>query len=135
MKAPTTYAPPATSPLRASPTSPQFASSGPHETQYELVGGHFRLARRIVARVGGVAQEVAFAVEHESRLPDFGTNDGFVDAVQRLAIGDAGAAARGMVDDDEVATGFQRREEPLVHLRAVDGKVADVVVIQHDGDQ
>jgi hypothetical protein len=39
------------------------------------------------------------------------------------------------IDDDELAARLERRKEPLIHLRAIDGQVRDVVIVVDDGDQ
>ena len=40
-----------------------------------------------------------------------------------------------MIDDDESPARFERRKQPLVHLGAVDRKIAYVVIVEDDCDE
>src|SRR5690349_11408718 len=60
-----------------------------HEPQRELVRRHLRRARRLVAGVGGIAQEVAFGLDDEARGAHLVDDDRFVDPMQRLAFRNA----------------------------------------------
>src|SRR3979411_1777573 len=77
-------------------------------------------ARRLdreVARILGVAPEIAFGDELESRRLDFATQRAFLDAVEALTDGCAVAGFRGMVGDHENPAGLERRRVELaVHL-------------------
>src|ERR1700758_1220799 len=106
-----------------------------YEAQREFVGRDLRFARRYVARIGGVAQKIAFGFEDEPCLPDFVDNHRLLDAMQCLALGYAGSAPARVIDHDEVSAWLQRCEEPLVHLRAIDRKIRDVVVVEDERDQ
>src|SRR4029079_12260361 len=81
--------------------------------EHELVD---RLAaRRLdreVARILGVAPEIAFGDQLESRRLDFATQRAFLDAMEALADGYAVAGFRGMVGDRESPGGTEARVEP-----------------------
>src|SRR5205823_11661743 len=82
------------------------SSVGLHEAECKLVGEHASIPRRKVPRVGGVAQKLAFSLQHEARLLEFGQDDGFVDPMQRLADADARAGLRRVIDHDEMPAGL-----------------------------
>ena len=73
--------------------------SGLDELQHELVLGLRRVGRVLVARIVGVAQEVALGRELEAGRLDFLAQEGLLDAVQGARFGDAGAGPAGMVGD------------------------------------
>src|SRR5438034_11609031 len=56
----------------------------PDKPKRELVGWNLRVAGRLLARIGGIAQKVALGFEDEARLAHFREDDGLVDAVQGL---------------------------------------------------
>jgi hypothetical protein len=56
----------------------------------------------------GIAQEVAAAGEAEARRLHLAHDEGFLHAVQRAGLGDAGAGAARMVGDHVRAAGLQR---------------------------
>src|SRR6186713_2032017 len=66
----------------------------PHEAQREPVGRLLHVEEGLLARVGGIAQEVAVGLEHEAGRLEFLPHQLFVDAVQALRIGRAGAGLR-----------------------------------------
>src|SRR6516225_11704294 len=80
------------------------------EFEHELVDrlAAWRLDRE-VARILGVAPEIAFGDEFESRRLDFAAQRAFLDAVEALADRCAGAGFRGMVGDHEHPAGLERR--------------------------
>src|SRR6266702_2502298 len=96
--------------------------------QHELVGGHLRTEHGGLPRVLGMAQEVAFLDELETGGVDFLPYYAFLDPVQRLGNVDAVAGLGGMIGDNKEAAGFQRRQHLLVHDRAIDLHIADVVI-------
>src|SRR4051812_35025908 len=104
--------------------------------EHELVD---RLAARWldreVARILGVAPEIAFGDQLESRRLDFATQRAFLDAMEALADGYAIAGFRGMVGDHEHPAGLERRVELAVHLGAVDRHVGGVVVEEQKRDE
>src|SRR6266404_1730355 len=102
------------------------------EPKRELVGGNLRVAGRLLAGIGRVAQEVALGFEDEAGLSHFREDDGLVDAVQRLPHRDIGSCFGRVIDHDEMPAGLQGGEQPLIHLGAVDGKISDVVVVENE---
>src|SRR6185436_1548066 len=96
------------------------ASIGLHESKREFIRQHSPVSRRKVARVGGMAQELAFGLEDEARLLEFGNDHGLVDPMQRLADADSGARLRGMIDDNQMSARLQRGVQSLIHLRPID---------------
>src|SRR5262249_61817233 len=88
--------------------------------EHELVHGAGRTIDREVARVLGVAQEIALGDEPEASRLDLGAEHGFFDAMERLSHRGAVAGARRMVGDHQHAAGPERRVELAVHLGAID---------------
>src|ERR1700687_5944354 len=111
----------ATSTLRFPPFSCSESCLWLDEPEREFVGGNLCVAGRLLARIGRIAKEIAFRFEHESRLAHFREDNGFVDAMQGFTDRDVGAGFGRMIDHDEMAAGFQRGEQALIHLGAVDG--------------
>src|SRR6516162_688098 len=87
--------------------------------EHELVHGAGRTIDREVARVFGVAQEIALGDEAEADRLDLAAEHGFFDAMERLSHRGAVTGARRMVGDDQHAAGLERRVELAIHLGAI----------------
>src|SRR5271165_5513548 len=73
------------------------------ESKSEFVGWNLRLQRSLFARIGGIAQEVAFSFEHETHLSHFREDDRFVDAMQAFPDRDVSARLGGVIYYNEMA--------------------------------
>ena len=76
-------------------------SPGLHEPQREFVGIDPAIARRDIARVRRIAQELPLCFEHEPRLRNLGDDHVPVDAMQGPGHTDAGACLGRVIDDQE----------------------------------
>src|SRR5260221_885559 len=74
---------------------------GFHEFQYEFVDRCLRAKHDRVAQITGIAQEVGFRYQFESRRFDFPAQRGLLDPMQRLDDACASSRLRGVVSHDE----------------------------------
>src|SRR5262245_35812024 len=103
--------------------------------EHELVHRTGRAIDREVARIFGVAQELALGDEPEARRLDLAAEHAFFDAMERLSDRGAVAGPRRMVGDHQHAAGLERRVEPAVHLGAIDLHISRVVVKEKESDE
>ena len=94
-----------------------------------------RIGRLLVARIVRVAQEAGGFEQAKAGRLDLGADERLLDPVQRARFRDAGAGPAGMVGDHVDAAGLERREHGAVHPLPVDAHVAEVVVVEHEGDE
>src|ERR1700730_2419646 len=87
--------------------------------EHELIHRAGRTVDREIARVLGVAQEIALGDEPEAGRLDLAAQHRLFDAMERLSHRGAVAGPRRMVCDHQHAAGLERRVELAIHLGAI----------------
>src|SRR5262249_21940306 len=105
------------------------------EFEHEFVDRAGRAAGREIARILGVAEEVAGANELEAGSFDRGPQPVPLDPVRRLADGGAVPRTRGVIGDHQRGAWLERGKKLPVHRGAIDRHVGGIVIKEEERDE
>src|SRR5258705_3338937 len=107
--------------------------SGLDELEHEFVL-RLRWVRRIlISGIVRVAQEIPFLHQLESGRFDFLPKKRVFDAMQGTGFGDAGTRPARMIGYNIEASRLERAKDCVVHCRAIDAEMSEVVIVEHQG--